>query len=191
MAVYTLFQGNTHNLDTSNDNGAFTLGVQFSVSQSAALTGVWFYSGPDLTGSTLPTDTAIYDIATTSIVSGTHQSSVTWSGAALSGWVKSTYNGSVTLQPGHNYVAVVYSPPQSVTWFDDAYGYWTLYAGSSGITNGPLSAPSSASAVNGQAVYDGSGSLAFPASTVQGYDFGVDVEVTINGGINLFMVQFP
>jgi hypothetical protein len=179
VAVFTLHSGATYGLSSSGDNGAFTLGVQFSVSQSVELTGIWFYSG---TGTTvLPSACALYNANTGAQIAGTLNSSPSWSGAAGSGWVKCTYTGP-TLSSGINYISAAYGSA-TPTFFFDATGYWTAGGGSGGITSGPLSAPNSAGAVNGQAVFNSGTGITFPATAVSGFDFGMDVEVTTSSNI--------
>ncbi len=175
MTVSTLWNQGSVTMSGSQSSAPFTLGNQFSVSQSCTLTGIWFYSPSGAT--TLPSKTVIWTIAGTAQVAGTLNSAATWSGAAGSGWVKCAYGNGVTLSPGINYVTSVFNASGS-NWYPVSNGYWTSGLGSAGITSGILSAPSSAAAVNGQSVYNSGGSLAFPGSTVTGYNFWVDVEVT-------------
>ena len=176
MTAYTLFSGNAHGLGNGGSTSGNTLGVEFEVSQTVQLTGIWWYSGPSAT--VLPTACCLFDANAGTQIAGTLNSSPSWSGAAGSGWVKCTYAGP-NLSSGTKYVSAVYYGGGSLNWYYDLSGYWTSGGGSAGITNGPLSAPNSAGAVNGQAVYNpGTSGIAFPNSTVTGYDFGVDVEVT-------------
>ena len=172
MTAYTLHSGATYGLSSSGNPTPYAFGVQFSVSQSVELTGIWWYSGAS--SASLPTACALYNANTQAQIPGTLNNSPTWSGAAGSGWVKCTYSGP-TLSAGTNYVAVVET---GGAVYYDVNGFWTSGGGSSGITNGPLSAPSSAGSVNGQMTYLQSGTIGFPTNTVTGYDFGVDVEVT-------------
>lgn len=174
MTAYTLFSQST-NWAIISDTAPYTLGMQFAVSQTVSLTGIWFHSATTAGG--LPSECAIYDGDTTALVGGTDNAAPSWSGAAASGWVKCTYGGSVNLSSGVNYVVVVLGNP-GVNWYSGSNGYWTSGAGTGGLSNGPLSAPASAGALHGQAVYNAGSSLTFPAATVSGYDFGVDVEVT-------------
>lgn len=171
MTAYTIHSGATYGLANSGNSG-YIFGVQFSVSQSVSLTGILWYTGSGQTG--LPTACALYNANTQAQISGTLNSSPSWSGAAGSGWVTCTYSGP-TLSTGINYVAVLYS---NTAKYAQISAYWTSGGGASGITNGPLTAPSSAASVNGQMTYASGGSIAFPTSTVSGYDFGVDVQVT-------------
>lgn len=174
--AYTLHSQGSYGLGNGGSSSGFTLGTQFSVSQAMNLTGIWWYSGPS--AAVLPTACCLWDAGTGTQIPGTLNSSPSWSGAAGSGWVKCSYSGPV-LSSGTNYVVSVFYNGGSVNWYYDLAGYWTTGAGSSGLTHGPLSAPNSASAVNGQAVFvASSGSIAFPNTTTGGYDFGVDVEVT-------------
>jgi Domain of unknown function (DUF4082) len=172
VTAWTLHSGATYGLVSSGNSTSYVFGVQFSVSQSVTLTGLWWYSGPANTG--LPTACALYDANAGTQISGTLNSSPTWSGAAGSGWVKCAYSSPV-LSTGISYVATI--AHGAFTYYQVA-NYWTSGGGSAGITNGPLSAPASASAVHGQSVYTTGPGIAFPSSTVSGYDFGVDVEVT-------------
>ena len=181
MAAYTIHSGATYGLTNSGNTGKYAFGVQFSVSQSVTLTGIWWYSGSAAV--TLPTACALYNANTGAQIASTLNNSPTWSGAAGSGWVKCTYSGPA-LSSGTNYVAVVQNAASD---YYQVGNYWTSGGGASGLTNGPLTAPSSASAVNGQMTYVASGgSIAFPTSTVSGYDFGVDVEVTTTAAAAYF-----
>ncbi len=173
MTAYTLFSGNAHGLASSGNSTAYSFGVQFSVSQAENLTGIWWYSQSGAAG--LPLACALYNADTGAQIAGTLNSSPSWSGAAGSGWVKCAYSGPA-LSSGINYVAVVCKDTSFI--YPQVSAYWTSGGGASGITNGPLTAPGSASAVNGQATYVAGASIAFPTSTVSGYDFGVDVEVS-------------
>jgi hypothetical protein len=177
MTAYTLFSQAT-NWALISDTSSYTLGVQFAVSQSVALTGIWFHSS---SGSvSLPVQCVIFNGDTQAQVVGTLNTSPSWSGAAASGWVKCSYDGSITLTSGIHYVAAVLNN-QGSNWYGGLNGYWTSGAGGSGITNGPLSAPDSAAALNGQSIYHAASTLTFPTTTTSGYDFGVDVEVTVAG----------
>jgi hypothetical protein len=183
-STYTLFgQSLTDRGVATADVNAYTLGAQFSVSQTVDLSSVWFYSGANAVN--LPSKTVIYDADTGAQVSGTLDTSPDWSAAAGSGWVQNlNYNtggslAGVSLSPGTHYVVATFSPGGAY-WYSDTgtQYYWTTGPGASGITNGPLSAPNSAGSLNGQALYNAGGTLTFPTTSTQGYDFGVDVGVT-------------
>ncbi len=190
MTAYSLHSQGSYGLVSSGNSTDYNFGVQFAVSQSVTLTGIWWYSGSG--SASLPIACALYNANTQAQIAGTLNNSPTWSGAAGSGWVKCTYS-SPTLSNGINYVAVVL---HGSNIYYQLNGYWTSGGGSSGITNGPLSAPSSAGSVNGQMTYLPGGSIAFPTSTVTGYDFGVDVEVTTSAAasgppVSLVAVNTP
>jgi hypothetical protein len=191
MTAYSLHSGGSYGLAASGDSGGFTLGTEFEVADTIPLTAIPFFSGPLAAG--LPTECGIWDIGTSSLVAGTHQTSPSWSGAAGSGWVLASYGGSVSLVPGTKYVTSVFASSGGLNWFYDISGYWTSGAGAGGITNGPLSAPGSAAAVNGQAVFVNAGVFAFPDETVSGFDFGVDVLVTAApaSASGLLVASFP
>lgn len=181
MAVNSLHSQGSYGLGQSGSSAGFTLGVQFSVSQSCTLTGIWFFSGAAATS--LPTACCLWNASTGTQIAGTLNSSPSWSGAAGSGWVKCTYSGP-TLSTGINYVSSVFFNGGTLNWFYDVNGYWTSGAGSGGITSGVLSAPNSAGSVNGQAPFvSSSGSIGFPNTSNSGFDFGVDVEVTTSSNV--------
>jgi hypothetical protein len=188
MTTYTLFQQSlTGRGVATNDSNAYTLGVQFSVSESVTLMSVWFYSGAN--AAALPSTTVVFDADTQTQVAGTLDTSPDWSGAAGSGWVQNLNYASggplagISLSSGTNYVVAAFSPGGSA-WYSDTgtNSYWETGPGASGITNGPLSAPNSANALHGQAVYNAGGTLTFPISSSAGFDFGVDVGVAIPSG---------
>ena len=80
-------------MQTGSATGTF--GVIFTLSQPAALTGIWVYSSN--ADSALPAEIGIWDTAAGTLVPGTDNSSPSWSGALGSGWVKCSYDGTVTL----------------------------------------------------------------------------------------------
>ncbi len=178
-ASYTLHNQSTSGYSPEPDTIPYTLGVQFSVSQACALAGIWFYSPGDVGG--VPTDCVVWNANTQAQIPGTHVSSVVWTvnPAKQGDWVKCAYDGSVTLQPSVNYVAsVFYADIGSVQWFGGFGNFWGSGGpGQNGITNGPLTAPNNAGAVNGQAPYSASSTLAFPSTNFSNDDWGVDVEV--------------
>lgn len=173
-APYSLWSQASFTQSGSSSASPFTLGNHFTVSQAAPLTGIWWPTQ----GGQLPTECGIFDVATSTFVPGTHNTSPTW-GAAINGWQKCSYDGSITLQPGHDYVVAVYSSGGGNNWYPVTNGYWTTGAGANGIANGVLSAPSSAAASTGQSVYHSGTGMAYPATTITGYNFWVDVEIAV------------
>ena len=155
----------------------YTLATEFKLSQSCTLDNIWFYSP---TGAeALPTRCAIWSVGSQTVISGTDNSSPSWTGAAGSGWVACAYSG-VTLAAGDYKVAVFY--PGGSKWFLVLTGYWNGGGpGSDGITTGPLTAPGVSTATSpGQSTYN-QGSWAYPGTYGSGGDgenFWVDVEVT-------------
>ena len=160
-----------------SDTSGYTLATEFQLSKSCTLDNIWFYSASG--AATLPTRCAIWNVSSQSEVSGTDNSSPAWSGAAGSGWVKCAYSG-VTLPAGDYKVAVFYGGGSQ--WYQATNGYWvTGGPGASGITAGPVTAPSTSSATSpGQCTYNYA-SWAYPqtySSAGDGENYWVDVEVT-------------
>lgn len=185
MTVYSLF-GQTGGASIATDTAPYTMGMMFSLSQSAALTGIWWNS-PSGAGQ-LPAECLIETVTGNgngAIVSGTDNTSPSWSGAAGSGWVKCTYNGSVTLLASTNYKVCVRTTGGS-NFYGATLNYWSSGAGGSGLTSGIITAPNNATAQAndgggagyGQDTFTNSSSLAYPAVAVNAANYWVDVELT-------------
>ena len=162
----------------NEDDFEQTMGTEFTLSESCALSKIWFYSPP---GSTqLPTRCGIWDVGTQQVVSGTDNSSPSWSGGVASGWISCSYSG-VTLSAG-DYKVTVYTPGGSDNFYHETEDYFGGGGpASAGIAYGPLSAPSTANAAPpGQCTYQHGGWL-YPDTydtDFDGQNRWVDVEVT-------------
>ncbi len=152
-------------------SGNLTLGTEFEVSTGQGIYAVWFYSAPGAL--LLPSACAVWDLGTQAAL--VQSLSPTWSGTAGSGWVSCPFDGTVTVSPGGHYATSAYSAGASA-WRYHTPSYWTTGAGSAGISNGVLSAPPSAAAVNGQGCA-ATGLFACPTASGAGQNFWVDVEV--------------
>lgn len=156
----------------------FTLATEFKLSQACNLNNIWFYSPSGAT--VLPSEIGIFNQSSQAFVSGTHVVTPTWSGAAGSGWVSASYSGVVL--PSGSYRVAVFANTGTI-WNNAVNNFWGGGgAGSSGITAGPLSAPSEATAdTPGQASYHQGTSMVWPDTynvPGNGSDYFVDVEVT-------------
>jgi hypothetical protein len=178
--TYTLFtqsaQVGQSGLDATGNAGPYTLGTEFEVSQSATATAIWFYS--PVNASDLPQQVGIY--AGTSLL---YSQASSWSGAAASGWVKTTLSSPPSLSPGTKYKVVVLHTSGNA-WYPLTANYWSSGAGGSGITNGILSAPGSSTAEDFQFSYIAGTSFAYPTTGYQDSNVWVDVEVanaTVSG----------
>lgn len=175
MAVYTLFGQAGAPGSAAADTSNYTMGVQFKVSQAGCtLTGVWFNSATG--AASVPSQIALFTAAGTLV----HSETASWSGAAASGWVRAAFASPPSLTSGTNYVAAVFDIGGG-NWYSATGAYWSTGAGSGGITNGPLSAPNNAGAVNGQSVFNQGGALFFPSSSFNATNYWVDPEVTTAG----------
>ena len=161
----------------SGGSPGFTLATEFQLAQPCALDNIWFYSANGATA--LPTRCGIWNVSTQAVVSGTDNTSPTWSGAAGSGWVSCSYSG-VTLPAGDYKVAVFYGG--AANWFLFTGSYWANAGpGIGGISTGPLTAPGLSAATSpGQSTYN-QASWAYPdtyGNAGNGENYWVDVEVT-------------
>lgn len=183
MAVYTLFSQGATGSSLTADNLGYTMGVQFSVTltggQTATMSGIWFYSA---TGATvLPATITLWDTTGTLI----HSETPSWSGAAGSGWVRSSFSSPPSLTSGTNYVGSVFYGGGS-NWYSTIAHYWDTGAGQNGITNGPLSAPNNAGASHGQDSFNQAVSQQFPNTSFNATNYWMDPEVTVTSpGINV------
>ena len=155
----------------------YTLATEFQLSAPCTLDSIWFYSGAG--AEALPTRCAIWNVGSQTVISGTDNTSPSWSGSVGSGWVKCDYSG-VTLPAGDYKVAVFYGG--QAKWFNFTTGYWASGGpGTSGISSGPLTAPGLSGATGpGQSTYN-EVTWGYPqtyGTAGNGENYWVDVEVT-------------
>ena len=142
---------------TENDPSAVDLGVKFQASTNGTIIGIRFYKGPQNTG------THIGDLWTTS---GTLLASATFSNETASGWQQVNFSSPVSITAGTTYIAS-YETPVGEYSADSNYF-------ANALTNGPLTAPSSASS-GGNGVYAYGSSNPFPNNTFNASNYWVDV----------------
>jgi hypothetical protein len=173
---------------TSNDATGYTLGMEFSLSESCTLEKIWHYSVPG-GNADLPTRCLIWDVTSETAVAGTDNTSPSWldpGGGAASpgdGWVYCDYSGAgVTLNASQNYKVSTFHAAGG-TWFGataDVFGTGDLQA--AGFTQGPLSIPGNAAATSpGQQSWN-TVTFGFPATSSNPEADWIDVEVTPAGG---------
>lgn len=178
MTAQTVFGQPASPASLVADTAGYTLGMQFALTSNAPLTGIWFFSASG--AGALPGACCIFSNQSQAGVAGTVNTSPTWSGAAGSGWVKCSYNGSVTLTSATHYrVAVFYAGGSN--WYSDTAAYFVSGAGSGGLTSGIITVPNEATA-DDSGVQDGfntnTSGMTYPASGTSGPNYWIDVEVT-------------
>jgi hypothetical protein len=159
----------------------FTLATEFILNTDCTLDKIWFYSPSE--ASQLPSECGIWNISSQSLVTGTDNSSPTWSGVAGSGWVYCDYTqANIVLTANTKYkVAVVNDAANPGSWNSATLDYWSTGTGGSGISSGPISAPNEAdSSSPGQSSYNQGSAFTYPATYDSGGapNYWVDVEVT-------------
>jgi hypothetical protein len=185
MTVYSVFGQAAISPPLQTDTTQETLGMQFTLSQSATLTGIWFYSASGATG--LPRECAIYQMTgagTGSIVSGSDDSAPSWSGAAGSGWVKDTYASGPVLAASTVYKVVVVKDATSKV-YSETDNYWSSGPGSGGLTSGIITAPNNAGGDGGQDTFHVGSVITYPAVSFASANYWVDVEVTSGTTVSL------
>lgn len=180
MTAYTLFS-QTGGGSLISDMNNYTFGMEFTLSENCPLTGIWWYSPSGV--SELPQICGIMLVSDGSIV--TENIAATWSGAAGSGWVKCSFDGSVTLTASTGYAACVKTANTDFgNWYSATSHYWDTGPGSGGLTNGPITGLANSAVTGMMTGQDGyttstsSPDLEFPSSTFGATNYWVDVEVT-------------
>ena len=156
-SIVSLFSSNpTPSIASVNDPNSVELGLKFQASSAGDVTGLRFYKGPSNTG------THVAHLWTST---GTLLATATFTNETASGWQQVNFATPVTIAAGTTYVASYHT---SGNYAADP----NLF--SSPVSNGPLTAPSSATS-GGNGVYAyGSGAL-FPTSNFNSTSYGVDV----------------
>lgn len=139
-----------------NDTSAVELGMKFSASSNGTITGVRFYKGA------LNTGTHVGNLWSSS---GTLLGTVTFSGETASGWQTASFASPIAVTSGTTYV-ISYHCSGNYSATGNGFG--------SAVTNGPLTAPSSAGST-GNGVYVYGASSAFPTNSFNATNYWVDV----------------
>jgi hypothetical protein len=140
-----------------NDPSAIEVGVKFTASQNGDMTGLRFYKGPGNTG------THVADLWDSS---GNLLATATFTNETASGWQQVNFASPVVISAGTTYVASYH------TNTGDYSADPNLFA--TPLTNGLLTAPSSASS-GGNGVYAYGSSSLFPTNSFNSTSYGVDV----------------
>ncbi|UPJ60690.1 DUF4082 domain-containing protein [Bradyrhizobium sp. 192] len=155
-STVSLFASNpTPSVVAVNDQNSVELGIKFQASTAGDVLGLRFYKGPTNTGA---------HVANLWSSTGTLLATATFANETASGWQQVNFATPVTITAGATYVASYHTA-----------GNYAADAGllANAITNGPLTAPSSAS-IGGNGVFAyGTGSL-FPTNTYNSTSYGVD-----------------
>lgn len=158
-------------LDTANN---FTLGMEFSLTSACTINNVWFYSPATVTQ--LPTAVGVYQVSGTSLVAS--NMSPSWSGTAGSGWMSAALSGTLNASTSYK-VAVLNGAGTPAIWNCAQANYWSTGFGAAGLTAGPITAPSNATAdPPGQETYNLGATLTYPNTNAGPYSYGLDIEVT-------------
>ena len=153
----SLFSSNpTPSVASVNDPNSVELGFKFQASSAGDITGLRFYKAPSNTG------THAANLWTST---GTLLATATFGNETASGWQQVNFATPVTITPGTTYVASYHT---SGNYSADP----NLF--NSAVTNGPLTAPSSASS-GGNGVYAYGSSSLFPTNSFNATSYGVDV----------------
>jgi hypothetical protein len=142
------------------DNAAVELGVKFQTSMAGHITAIRFYKGAGNGGT---------HVGSLWLSNGTKLGSVPFTAETATGWQTATFATPIAVSTGQTYIASYFAPlghyPANPHYFSAAH------------TNGPLTAPSSASS-NGNGVYRYGAQSGFPTQTYSENNYWVDVVLT-------------
>jgi hypothetical protein len=151
----TIFDFATPSMVDSGDTSPIELGVKLKADVDGQVTGIRFYKAAGNTG------THVGSLWSTG---GARLAQATFTGESASGWQTVAFASPVTVTAGTTYIASYFAP-------NGRYSY-TGGGLSSGVDNGVLHAIADSANQNGVYAY---GSSAFPASSFNAADYGVDV----------------
>jgi hypothetical protein len=154
------------------DPGAYTMGVQFSVSRNATLNAIWWFSPSG--AAELPATIALFAVSGRSLVTS---QSPSWSGAAGSGWVRAPFASPPSLTGGASYKGCITKTGTVNNFYGGTSLYWSTGPGSGGVTSGPLTAPNNAGGDGGQDTFNAAATVTYPLTSSSAANYWVDVEV--------------
>jgi VCBS repeat-containing protein len=155
--IVSLFSSNpTPSITAVNDPNSVELGLKFTASSAGDVMGLRFYKGASNTG------THVANLWTST---GTLLATATFTNETATGWQQVNFAAPVTITAGTTYVASYHT---SGNYAADP----NLF--SSAVTNGPLTAPSSAT-TGGNGVYAYGSESLFPSNSYNSTSYGVDV----------------
>ncbi|WP_052435572.1 DUF4082 domain-containing protein [Bradyrhizobium japonicum] len=158
-APVSLFSASNTPAGNYNDGSPLELGVKFTSSVAGTITGLKFYRSASDTGT---------DILNLWSATGTNLANATFTSTSASGWQTVQLATPIAINANTTYVASYHTMGAYVA----SGGFF-----SSAVTNGPLSAPSSASAGgNGVYAYGGTSTTGlFPSNTFNSANYWADV----------------
>ena len=167
------------------DTSSTDLGVQFKVTSSNSITfnGYWRWSGTGQDTNGTHYSFKLFSTAngtTGSLVTGTSVTGVgTWT---VGSWYYTPLSVPVTLVSGTTYMASV-THTTAANHYPATDHYWDSGAGSAGITNGPLTAPGTSTALGGiQCGFNEPSTGAIPSHVFLANNYWIDISVTVADG---------
>lgn len=179
MTTYRLWPS-TNGPSVVSDTSTTDLGTQFNVTQpNVSFDGYWWWC--PTSGDTSTADVTFKLWTTTNGTTGTLVSGSTLAGSgtfSAGAWNFQELHAPVPLTQGTSYVASI-----TYTGSSNHYGatsaYWFSGGGAAGITNGPLTAPSSPAATGGiQGSFNEPSTGAIPSTEFNDSNYWLDVQVS-------------
>lgn len=185
MPIFRLWPSTNGPASDANDSTAYTLGVEFHLSQPCTFTALYFWRA--VLGDAIPSQGVIFKVSGQSQVPGT---SVTFTDPGTTGWIKATSNAGTVLAAHTPYIACVQVPSGTHSYSQTTHYWDTTGPGANGLQNGPLIAPNSTTASGpGQDTFHTGSSLTFPTGMFNASNYWIDIEVRATAP-NAFMTFF-
>lgn len=189
--TYTIFPGvggigtDGPSLD-SDDNGTYTLGLQFRALAECLLTETLFWRAPNRSDgfpipSRPPTRCGLFDIADGLLVQPGEDFT---DPGATTGIISHAFSSPIMLEASHIYRLCVYCAPLPDHFYSGIPFYWDIGVGAAGFDVGPIhidnDADASAVSSGGQGSYaDGDSDLNFPIHSFHANNYGIGLKVTV------------
>lgn len=172
MPTYNLWPNTNGPSESAQDAQAVNLATEISITETCTATGLRFWrSNTDITGAVTGRLWHITGTGTGEAVAG---SDVSFS-LSGTGWQTANFTSPIPLTSGQKYKAAIHYP----NFFPLTSAYWNNGAGSLGITNGPLTAPNSTNATDGQGSFSNGALTVYPGSgSVSQTNYWSDLTVT-------------
>lgn len=190
MTVYRVWPATNGPAQNTDDNGEYTLAMQFRVSEPCMVTAIYFWRAPlrydgDPVPGVFPTECGVFDADSRTLVAARETMD---DPGATTGWIKHTLATPIAIDNEHIYRVAVYCDPHTERWYSGSPEYWATGDGAAGIDSGIIHVFNDADALGGGGGQDsfapGGGALGnnYPDGSFNANNYWIDVEVTTSDG---------
>lgn len=177
MTSYQIWPATDGPAAAFTDAQFISVGMEFVLSANGWITELRYYRGDPAigVGTDLPQG-QVFRIDAAGVRTPILPAPVTFPAPVSLGWQTVVVSPAVALVPSQAYKTVVYFPNKFYT--SSAGDYWNAGPGSSGITNGILTAVKASSSNEGQGTYIYGAGLTYPVNSAGSSNFWIDITVS-------------